>query len=266
MKRFGFMLMPILVILIGTTLVPRVVAGGASPFSLVLVAAVLMGVTYLLRPKKAATKSTQQVIEEILDDYCKDAFADNEVLGKKYLSALSDIGNNMPKSALSKLEKLESQCSSDRQIYAVALASSRCHMAARDFKKMIRHLNKAIVLNPTDKLAYQIGDCHQRLGDLDKARDSYEFAMELNPSEPQYPSSLGTVCVGNGQYSLALEYAQDALDLDENFSQALATSAICYGLKNDSVMYSFYLDKAVANGYSQEKIESTVKALKKRDK
>ena len=266
MKRFGFLLMPLLAILVGTTLIPKVLYGGTSPITLVLVALALAGVTYALRPRNTATKSTQQVMEDILDDFCRDAFAENDDLGKKYLSAISDIGNNMPKNALSKLEKLEARCATNSQKYAVALATAHCHKRAQDFKKMIRQLNKAIVLNPTADLAYQLGDCHQRLGELDKARDSYEFAMELDPSNPQYPSSIGTTYVGDGRYDMALHYAQDALDIDETFAQALATCAISYGMKRDSEMYSIYLEKAADQGYSRDKIETTVKTLKKRER
>jgi len=264
MKKIGFLIMPILVILVGTTLVPRFLAGGANPTTLVFLSIGLIAITFLFRPKKAATKSAQQVIDEILDDYCRDAFADNDAAGRKYLSALADIGNNLPKTALGKLEKLEAQCVSDKQTYAVALAAARCHMLSRNFKKVIRHLNKAIVLHPTADVAYRIGDCHQRLGELDKAKDSYEFAMELDPANPQYPSSIATACVGDGCYSEAINYALDALAIDENFPQALATLAICYGLQGNDLLHKHYFNKAVDSGYKREKIEEALKALKSR--
>ena len=254
---------PILVILIGAIIVPRMLAGGTNPVTLIFMGIGMIFLVTLIRPKKAPTKSLQQMEESIMDDFCKDAFAGNDALGKKFLAALSDAGKNMPKSAATKLQKMEAECTTDQQKYAVAMAAAYAYQQSRDWKNVIREYNKAIVLHPTDTLAYKIGDCNQRLGRLDKARDSYEFAIELNPENPQYVSSLGTLCVGEGNFDSAIDYAMDALDLDPNFSQALATLAICYGVKKDSVMYKHYLDLAVENGYSQEKIETTVKALKK---
>ena len=77
---------------------------------------------------------------------------------------------------------------------------------------------------------------------------------------------MGTACVGSGDYNAAIGYAQDALVLDEAFPQALATLAICYGMKNDALMHKHYLNLAIDNGYSQQKIEDTIKALKKRER
>lgn len=266
MKKFGFLFVPILVVLLGAMLVPKLLASGINSSVLVMVSVALIAVTFLFRPKKAATKSGQQVAQEILDDFCADAFAHNEVLDKKFQSALNDLGNNLPKTAGNKLKKLADECSTNPQKYAVALASAKACLLSQDYRNAVREYNKAIVLNPTPTLAYSIGDCNQRLGYLDKARDSYEFAQELDPTNPQYPSSLGTVCVGEGDYDSAIDYAQDALALDENFPQALATMAICYGMKNDSLMHRHYLDKAFDSGYSQKKIEETIQALKKRDR
>lgn len=265
MKRILFMILPILVIATGILIVPRLMAGGTSPITLILISGVLMFIMIMSRPKKAVTKSMEQISDELLDDYCANAFDAHDALGKKYEAVLRDIGNNMPKAASAKLKKLESECVTDPQKYAVALAAGKTSYLTKDFKNVIRQYNKAIVLNPTPFLAYSIGDCHQRLGALEKARDSYEFACELDPSNPKYPSSLATAYVGDGMYDDGIAYALDALNLDENYAQALATLAICYGVKDNRMMYDHYRNQAVDNGYSQEKIESTVKALKKRD-
>lgn len=266
MKKFGFMLLPILVILLGSTLVPRLLAGGMSPVTMLLISGALIAVLILSRPKRTAPKSADQVAQELIDDFSRDAFAGNEALNKKYMSILNDIGNNLPKTAANKLKKLEAECTTDRQKYAVAVAAAKTCRLSQDWKNVIRECNKAIVLNPTPELAYSIGECHQRMGYLDKARDSYEFAQELDPSNPQYPSSLGTVCVGDGDYDAAIDYAEEALKLDSAFPQALATMAICYGMKDDSLMHRHYLDKAFDAGYSQQKIIDTINALKKRKK
>lgn len=264
MKRFGFFLVPILTILLMTQVIPRLFAGGMSPQAMLLVGALFLGIVLMARPKKRSTKTPEAVAAEVMDDFSANAFQKDEALMAKFQSALKDIGGNMPKSAVSKLEKLAPQCSAQEDKYAVAMATALAFRNQNDLKNAIREYNKALVLHPTGKLAYTIGECHQRLGYLDKARDSYEFAQELEPGNPQYPSSLGTVCVGDGNYYAAMEYAEEALALDPCFPQALATMAICSGVQGDDETHTRYLKLATENGYSEAKILDTIKALKKR--
>lgn len=266
MKKIGFLLVPVLFMVFGFLVVPKLLSSGVSPISMTLLSAGLLAVVFLFRPKNSSSKPMEEITGEILDDFSRNAFAENEILNRKFIAALTDISKNMPKAAIAKLQKLAEECTEDSEKYAVARAAAMAYGQVQDYKGVIRECNKAIVLNPTAPLAYRIGDCHQRLGDLEKARDSYEFAMELDDANPQYPSSLGTVCVGDGDYDTAMDYAQDALDLDPDFPQALATLAICYGVKDDSFMQNHYLQLAVNNGYRREKIETTISTLKKREK
>lgn len=263
MNKIGF-LFPVLFILMFTLITPKVFSGAMSPATMLLIAGSLVAVMLLFRPKKGATKTAQAVAEDVLDDFSADAFADNEALGKKFYSALNDIGGNMPKSAVSKLEKLAPQCTGKKEQYAVAMATAHAWKVQKNFKNAIREYNKAVVIHPTADLAFTIGDCNQRLGNLDKARDSYDFAQELDSGNPKYPSCIATTYVGDGNYNAAIDYASNALDLDETYSQALATMAICYGMRDDAIMHKHYLKLAVENGYSEQKILDTVKALKKR--
>ncbi len=265
MKKIGF-IFPILFILIFSLITPRMFSGQINPMSMLLISGGLVAVMLLFRPKKAPTKTADAVAEEVLDDYCADAFADNAELARKFQAALRDLGGNMPKSAVSRLEKLAPLCTGKKEQYAVAMAAARAWKAQNNYNNAIREYNKALVLNPTGSLAYAIGEAHQRLGNLDKARDSYEFAAELDPGKPQYFSSLATVHVANGNYRAAINTAEDVLALEETNASALATMAISYGMLGDSVLQELYTRQAVNNGYSEEKIRDTVKALKKREK
>lgn len=264
MKRLGFIFAPLVILLLLSQVVPRFLSGGLSPQNLLFAGAVLAVVLVLTRPRKAATKTPEAVAQEVLDDFSAEAFRQSEALMGKFQAALKDIGSNMPKAAVSKLEKLAGQCSTQEDKYAVAMATALAFRKQNDLKNAIREYNKALVLHPSAKLAYTIGDCNQRLGYLDKARDSYEFASELDPSNPMYFSVIGTTYVGEGDYDTAMDYASEALNRDETYAQALATMSICYGLKEDAVLQRHYQRLAVENGYSESKIEDTIRALKKR--
>lgn len=263
MNKIGF-LFPILFILMFTLITPRVFAGAMSPSTMVLMGGAILVVMMLFRPKKAATKTAQAVADEIMDDFSADAFDGDEVLRKKFYAALSDLGGNMPKGAVSKLQKLAPLCTGKKEQYAVAMATALCWKKQNNHKNAVREYNKAVIIHPSASLAFTIGDCYQRLGELDKARDSYEFAQELEPGNAKYPSCIATTYVGDGNYNAAMDYAAEALDLDETYAQALATMAICHGMQDDALMHRHYLKLAADNGYSQQKILDTVKALKKR--
>lgn len=264
MKKFGF-LIPIILFLLFSFVSTRMFAAGTfNPTMLVGIMLLFFVIMLLARPKKSAPKPVGEIEKKVRGEFGKDAFAGNAQLNAKFQSALKDYSGNMPKSAMSKLEKLAPLCETDADKYAVAMASGMCCITNQKFSQAIREYNKAIVLCPSAGLALEIGSCQQRLGDLDKAMDSYEFALDLDPKNVDARCRLATACVADHDFEAALDHAQLALDIEETNASALATSAICYGLLNDPVMTKFYTEKAVSNGYSQKKIEDTISALKKR--
>lgn len=264
MKKFAFLLIPIIIFLVFMMISNQLfLSGTMSPTALIVFGAVLLFGLATLRPKNAAPKPAADVEQAVMGDFARDAFADDPQLRNKLLSAMKDYGSNMPKSALGKLAKLASQCRTDEETYAVAMASALCHVALHDHKEAIAHYNRAIVVNPTSELAVTIGSCNQRLGQLREAKDSYEFALDLDPNYVDARSSLATVYVAQGKYETAVEHALMALKLDENHASSLATAAICYGIQDNNLLYKHYQKLAVENGYSQEKIQKTVAALKK---
>jgi len=121
-----------------------------------------------------------------------------------------------------------------------------------------------LTIYPTAEVAMDLGSCHQRLGELNKARDSYEFALDLDENFLDARSSIATTYVADGDYDSALEQAMLVLEKNENHASALATTAICYGLLNDPILSKRYQQLAVDNGYSEKKITETIAALKKR--
>lgn len=264
MKKLGLFVLPLLLIFSFTVLMPKVLSSGMSPMTMLLISFGLIMLMMLFRPKHSDSKTAGTVAAEIMDDYCADAFAGDDTHKDKFYSALGDIGGNMPKSAVGKLEKLSQECTGKKEQYAIAMATAAAYRRQNNLRNAIREYNKALVINPTGNLAYTIGDAYQRNGDLDKARDSYDFAMELEPENPKYPSALGTALVGDGRFSEAIGYAEDALELDPAFSQALATMAICNGILGDTDNYDHYLKLAMDNGYKEDKITETIKILKKR--
>lgn len=260
MKRFLPTIALIIILFAGYKMMS---SGTLSPTALIALTGALFLGMLLMRPKNKGSAVSAEFISDLLGDFAKDAFTDDSQLSKDFATIVSQLRGNMPKAALINLETLAPKCRTDAERYAVAILSATILSKQDDYKRAIAEYNRAVVLNPTSDVAMKIGSCHQRLGQLHKARDSYEFAIELDPKNVQAMSAMATAWVADKHYENALEYAEDALELDANNASALATCAICHGLLGHPKRTEEYTEKAVRAGYNRKKIQETIKALKK---
>ena len=263
MKKIGFIL-PVLLFVLFSVFGTRMFASGAvSPITLVIAMVVILGLSMVFRPKTKAPKPVSEVENMVRGDFAKDAFLNDPQKNAKFQAALKDYSGNMPKAAYAKLTKLAPLCQTDEETYAVAIATATVQIRLQKYPEAIRQFNKALLIHPTPEVAIIAGSCHQRMGQLRKARDSYEFALDLVPNYIEAFSAIATTWVADRKYETAIDFAEEALELDENHASALATMAICQGLLGNRDLSDEYTDKAVNNGYSRKKIEDTIKALRK---
>lgn len=267
MKKLGSLLIPVGMFLLLTLVGGRILSTGKLDVTTIGIFAIVFVVLFLFsKTKSGPTKTPEHVMAELLDDYATGAFEEDEALKAKFYAAMTDYGKNMPKAALAKLEKLEPLCTGDKEKYAVALVSAKTNFLLQKFPRATREYRRAMLFHPTPELACTVGECYQRLGDLDNARDSYQYAIDLEPNHADAFNRLATTYVADWDYETALEYAEKALELDENMANALATAAICHGLLGDPLLSKHYTDKAIANGYNAKKIKETIEFLKKKSK
>ena len=264
MKKLAYFI-PILMLLGFMTIFNRMFASGAMhPALMVGIMAVALLSIAALRPKSKQKKRPVSDVEaEIRGDFAKTAFADDEQLNIKFQSALKDISGSMPKSAYNKLIKLAPLCQGDQERYAVAMALAQVQMTNGKFVDAARHYTTALVIHPSTELAMKQGGCYQRIGELDKARSSYTYALDLDEGNLEAHSAIATTYVADREYDEALGVALKVLEKNDKHPNALATTAICYGLLNDPIMSKHYADRAEAQGYSRKKITDTINALKK---
>ena len=265
MKKFLSMIVPILVFLLLMRLGSGILATGTvNPSSILIIFAAAILLILSLRPKNNRGKSASDLEKKARGEFAKDAFAGDPQLEARFQAAVKDYNSNMPKAALAKLTKLADQCTGEKEIYAVSMATAQLHTLLGKPLLAIREYTRALGIHPTPEVAMDLGSSHQRLGNLEKARDSYEFAIDLDPENLEARSRIATTYVADHEFETALEHARMVLDQDEHHASALATTAICYGVLHDSVMCSYYTRLAVENGYSQKKIEETVSTLRKK--
>lgn len=262
--KFLSMIVPVLLLLLFMSVSSSMLASGTvNPVVLALVPILLL---LFLKPKKKGAKPASDLEKKARGEFAKDAFADNAKLGAMFQAAIKDINGNMPKAALKKFEKLAEQCTGDREKYAVSIATAQCHLIVGKPLPAIREYTRALNIHPSAEIAMELGSCHQRLGNLEKARDSYEFALDLDENNLEALAHIATTYVADHEFDTALEYANRIIDKEENHASALATAAICHGVLGDPVMCAYYTNLAVDNGYSKKKIEETVAVLKKKVK
>lgn len=264
MKKFA-MFVPVLIfagaMFIGTRFMSN---GSMSPVTMILGMLAILVVVSLFRPKpKQTVKPAGDLETEIRGDFAKDAFADDAQLNAKFQSALKDYSGNMPKAAYNKLLKLAPLCRNDQEKYAVAMAMAQVQMTNGKYLDAARQYTTALVIHPSTDIAMKQGGCYQRMGELDRARSSYTYALDLDEGNLEAHSAIATTYVADRMYDEALGVALKVLEKDENHASSLATTAICYGLMNDPIMSKHYADRAEDNGYSRKKITSTIDALKK---
>lgn len=103
------------------------------------------------------------------------------------------------------------------------------------------------LLIPYIALSYQYeGLYYLQQDDLSRARESYEFALELNPSIPQAHYSLAVTDEDSGQYDDAMNKYKIAIKLDSKFYHAYNNLARLYILKqNDYKLALVLLDKGI---------------------
>jgi tetratricopeptide (TPR) repeat protein len=266
MKKIGSILIPIAVFLIVLVFFKQVFGNGPmNPMVMGCIIVVCLLGTSLLRPKKKISKSVDSTFS-LLGDFGKEAFTYDEQLSNQFQSAISDFLGSMPKAATKKLEQLQGLCKTDADTYGVSVALGMIKNYEDDYSAAIKLFNCAVVLHPSAELAEIIGACHQRIGELEEAIDSYEFALDLDPEKIDIRARVATAYVGNGEFLTAIEHAQQVLDIQEDHASALATIAICHGVLDHEDLYSGYTAKAVEAGYSEQKITTTVPALKKKYK
>ena len=261
------MFVPILIFLLFMRLGSGIMATGTvSPSTLVIIVAVGLFLMMALKPKMKGKKTVSNLEKKARGEFAKDAFANDPQLEAKFLAAIKDFNGNMPKAALTKLTKLAPLCTGEQETYAVSIATAQCHLYLGKPLPAIREYTRALGIFPSAEIAMELGSCHQRLGNLDKARDSYEFALDLDADNLDALSRIATTYVADHDWHTALEYANQVIDKDETNASALATAAICHGLLNNDVMLKHYTEQAVENGYDRKKIEETISTLRKRSK
>jgi tetratricopeptide (TPR) repeat protein len=98
---------------------------------------------------------------------------------------------------------------------------------------MLAALALGLLLPAVALLYHEKGNTYQIQGDWSRARQCYEFALELNPDFPQAHYNLGTIYENYKQYDEAMNEYRTAIKLNSRYNHAYNNLARLYILKQN---------------------------------
>lgn len=211
--------------------------------------------------KQNKVVNKKAVYQKAYSEFIQNAFYDNPKLEKQFYNAVHNYNQNKPSAALAKLEKLRRSCQRSADLYAVTAFQAFCSDDATLYANAIIYYESALSMRPNATLASNMGLCHQRLGDFEKAEKAYLYSIQLKPDNAYAYTNLSAMYFRSAEYDAALEYAENALKINATMPQALSTAAMCCALMEDEEGYNRYYRQAVSNGYDGKKIKDTIQQL-----
>ncbi len=116
-------------------------------------------------------------------------------------------------------------------------------------------------MRPNSLLASNLGNCYSELGLLEESISCYFQAIELDTQNIFPYNNLAQLYIQMGQYSEAIDYAKQALNINSKMPEALSAMAISSYMLGDTEAYENYYRLAVSNGYDGEALKNYIKFL-----
>lgn len=133
----------------------------------------------------------------------------------------------------------------------------------REYELAIEAFDEAILLDPTDGLAYSTkGTALIYLGRFQLAIDELDHAIRLDPQLGAAYRSRGLAYVGLGQEERGIEDYATAIGLEPRFGLAYADRAIAYARLADDTAAQRDLELAVEFGVGRTVLESALRAIR----
>lgn len=222
---------------------------------------ILAAVFGMVKPNKRKIANKKAVYKKAYSEFIQDAFEDDPKLERLFYNAIHDYNRDNPSTALAKLGKLRSQCHRTADLRAVTIFTALCLDEMGLYDQAIREYEAAAAMRPNASVYSNLGLCYQRQGNLEAAEKNYRLSIQADPKNAFAYNNMSAMFFRQAEYTLALEYARKAVEVDNTMPQALSCAALCYGLLGDQENYEKYYRLAVANGYDGRRIQATLQRI-----
>ena len=264
MKALRFIL-PILLILavLGLLAYEALVVKNLETSNIVRGVLIIAGafVTMFKKPKQPPVANKKALYQKAYPEFIQEPFADEPKLEKRFYEAIHDYNRNKPEAAIAKLEKLRRECRNTAELHAVTVFTALAMDDLGRYPESLQLYDAARKIRDCSTLASNMGLCCQRLGRSNEALDYYEEAIQLDSKNAYAYNNIAALYFADGDYESALDAAEDALECNGKLPQALSTAAICARLLGDDEAYTGFYRRAVAAGYDGDKIKRVIRQL-----
>lgn len=217
--------------------------------------------TMFKKPKQRSVSNKKALYQKAYPEFIQEPFAEEPKLERRFYDAVYDYNRNKPAAAIAKLEALRKECQRTSDLRAVTVFTGLCLDDMGRYEDALVKYDAARKIRDCSTLASNMGLCAYRLGNFNQALDYYEEAIQLDKSNACAYSNLATLYFAAGDYESALGAAEDALSCNEKMPQALSVAAICANLIGDEEGYTAYYRRAVTAGYDGDKIKRVIKQM-----
>ena len=189
------------------------------------------------------------------------SFEDDPKLEKEFYKAIDDFHKSAYAAGIRKLEKLDEKCSHSAQRFAVQFFIAKCHENMNNNPAAMEAYHKALTLRQHSSAASNLGMCYMKAGNFDRSLEFYQLASRLDSKNPFPLNNIAQLYIRQGEYESAIPYALRALELEQNFQQALNALTICYAMLDDQQQYEQYYRRSVSCGSDGSKLKAFIRSL-----
>lgn len=111
-----------------------------------------------------------------------------------------------------------------------------------NYSKGIDYLKKTLNKNPSFAIAYEgIAEIYMATNQLNQALSNINKAIEISPLSPNHHFTKGNIYFLKKEYTKAIQYLEECLRIDPNFTLAIETKLACYLLLKDRSKFKNYV-------------------------
>lgn len=266
MKKLQYVLYVLLIVaIIGLVLYDylpdQVIDSGTYKKGGILLVGAVLGIVKAATRGERSVANKKAVYSKAYAEFIGTAFSQERKLEKIFYRAIDAFQTGKYQAALAKLEQLLPECQRNEERYAVTVFQGLCFDKLQIADKALVYYEAAQQIRPNSRIASNMGSCYARKGCTEEAVHAYQQAIYLNSKNPVPYNNLAQHLIQEGDYTLAMDYARQALEVDNKMPQALSAMAICSYMTGDTERYERYYRQAVSNGYDGNALKDYIRSL-----
>ncbi len=221
----------------------------------------------LIRCTRGVRRNNLDFYESAYEKDIRYAFKDNPVARKKLLCAIRLYNENNFKKSVKYLAQLRSEIRNEHDAQAVYLFAAMCHSDSGLNKDAIQIYYELLKVVPSNTTAHNnLGHLYLLEGDYDMALQHLDKAIECDPYDNFAYINKANFYFKQHDLDNAATYAEKALELKNNDDNSSGLLAIIYALKNDEEKREKYFHIAITNGKNPDDLKAAIEYyLKEKD-